>query len=151
MRILGIDPGLAIVGLGVIDTDEKGGMQAVEWLTIKTNAGLPLSERIVEIAKDLKEYIDVMKPDLAVVEKLFFATNAKTGIDVAHARGVIVLTLAQCGVEAPAASVNTGRGRPAGVAASAPLNPGEPGTRNSGFLLMAFSGNPPGREQLASK
>ncbi len=92
MKILGIDPGLATTGVGLIETDESGPISA-DWFTIETPANTPLSDRLVELENDLREYITQVKPDLAVVEKLFFATNEKTAIDVAHARGVILLAL----------------------------------------------------------
>lgn len=95
MRILGIDPGLAIVGLGVIDSDNPSHLAPVDWLTVTTPAGLPLSDRLCEIRADLGGFLDDMKPDLVVIEQLFFATNVTTAIDVAHARGVIVLTVAE--------------------------------------------------------
>jgi len=95
MRILGIDPGLARVGLGVIDTSSPYDLQVVEWLTLETAAGLPLGDRLKEIRTDLDAYLREMKPDLAVVERLFFKTNVTTAIDVAHARGCILLCLAE--------------------------------------------------------
>lgn len=98
MKILGIDPGLATIGIGIIESTGTNDLRCVEWLTIETPAGLPLPDRLTEIAKDLKELIDETKPDLAVIEKLFFATNARTAIDVAQARGVIVCTVAQAGI-----------------------------------------------------
>lgn len=98
MRILGIDPGLATVGIGIIEATSPSDMRCIEWLTITTPAGLPLSDRLVEIAKDLGELLADVKPDRAVIEKLFFATNEKTAIDVAQARGVIMCTVAQAGI-----------------------------------------------------
>lgn len=98
MRILGIDPGLATVGLGLVDTADRRTCTAADWLVISTPAGLPLAQRLEEISSDLAQYIREHKPDLAVIEKLFFATNQKTAIDVAQARGAIMLTVQQCGV-----------------------------------------------------
>lgn len=92
MKILGIDPGLATTGVGLIETDKSGPISA-DWFTIETPANTPLSDRLVELENDLSEYIALVKPDLAVVEKLFFATNEKTALDVAHARGVMLLAL----------------------------------------------------------
>lgn len=99
MRILGIDPGLATIGIGVIEAVSPSDLRCVEWLTITTPAGLPLPDRLTEIAKDLKELLEDVKPDLVVIEKLFFATNEKTAIDVAQARGVIVCTVAEAGLQ----------------------------------------------------
>lgn len=98
MRVLGIDPGLAIVGLGLIDASSNTDMQAVEWLTIETKAGLALPDRLREIHEDLSAYLKEAKPELVVIEKLFFATNERTAIDVAQARGVIVVSCCEQGV-----------------------------------------------------
>lgn len=98
MKILGIDPGLATIGIGIIEATSPSDLACIEWLTITTPAGLPLPERLLEIAKDLGELLKDIQPDLAVIEKLFFATNEKTAIDVAQARGVIVCTVAEAGI-----------------------------------------------------
>jgi crossover junction endodeoxyribonuclease RuvC len=98
MRILGIDPGFATIGLGLIEATSPYDMKPLEWLTIQTKAGLPLADRLKEIADDLTSFLKDCKPDKAVVEKLYFATNAKTAIDVAHGRGVILLCLAQAAI-----------------------------------------------------
>ncbi len=95
MRVLGIDPGLAIVGLGLIDAPTRDTPVCVEWLTIETKAGLPLQDRLLEIERDLTAYLDQTKPDLAVVEKLFFAKNETTALDVAHARGILLSCIAR--------------------------------------------------------
>lgn len=98
MRILGIDPGLATVGVGIIESTSPSDLRCIEWMTITTPAGLPLSDRLVEIAKDVGELLADVKPDRVVIEKLFFATNERTAIDVAQARGVIVCGVAQAGI-----------------------------------------------------
>ncbi len=88
--ILGIDPGVATVGFGVI---EQAGA-ASRFLTcgaITTPAHTPLSSRLFQIHQDMLELIDTFKPDAISIEELFFNTNITTGIDVAHGRGVIVL------------------------------------------------------------
>ncbi len=98
MIVLGIDPGLATTGLGLIAADERQKLTVVEWLTIATPAGLPLADRLEEIRSDLLQYLREHKPDLAVVERLFFSTNVKTAFAVAQVRGVILLTLAEEGI-----------------------------------------------------
>lgn len=98
MRILGIDPGLATIGLGVVEAASPHDVKTVEWLTLCTPAGLPFAERLAEIARDLGEFLNTCHPQLAVVEKLFFAVNAKTAMDVAQARGVILSALATKGI-----------------------------------------------------
>jgi crossover junction endodeoxyribonuclease RuvC len=95
MRVLGIDPGLATVGLGVVDAPTRDTPRAIEWLTIETKAGTPLQERLLEIERDLTEYLEHMKPALVVIEKLFFAKNETTALDVAHARGVMLSCVAR--------------------------------------------------------
>lgn len=99
MILLGIDPGLATIGLGLLEAESPQKMRALDWLTIQTPAGLPLSARLCEIQTDLQTYLTETKPDLVVIEKLFFAVNEKTAIDVAQARGVIVQTVAAQGIE----------------------------------------------------
>ena len=97
MRILGIDPGLATVGLGLVERAGQD-VRAIEWLTITTAAGLSLPERLKELHTDLDAFLAETKPELAVMERLFFATNQKTAIDVAQARGVLVLTVSEHGI-----------------------------------------------------
>lgn len=91
MRILGIDPGVATVGFGVIDSD-RAQQQMIQYGAITTAAGLPLATRLVQIAADLEALIRQFQPDEIAVEELFFSKNITTGIAVAHARGVILYT-----------------------------------------------------------
>ena len=97
MRILGIDPGLATIGVGLVTATTAHDIHAEDWLTIRTSA-VHLADRLREIHEDLLHYIREAKPDLAVVEKLFFARNETSAIHVAHARGCILMALASCGV-----------------------------------------------------
>jgi len=90
MRILGIDPGVATVGFGVVDAG--GHMQSlVTCGVVSTSPGTSLSSRLDLIYNDIMQLISEFKPDAMAVEELFFNTNLKTGISVAHARGVILL------------------------------------------------------------
>ena len=91
MRILGIDPGVATVGFGVIDS-ERGTQKMIQYGAITTSAGLPLATRLVQIAQDLEQLITQFQPDEIAIEELFFSKNITTGIAVAHARGVILYT-----------------------------------------------------------
>ena len=91
MRILGIDPGVAIVGFGVIEAD-RGKQKMVQYGAINTEAGLPLATRLVQINRDLEQLITLFQPDEIAIEELFFSKNITTGIAVAHARGVILYT-----------------------------------------------------------
>lgn len=97
MRIIGIDPGYAIVGFGVV---EYLGMnfKVVEYGAITTPSDMDFTERIKVIYEDLEQVLTRYKPECMAIEKLFFNTNQKTGIDVAQARGVILLSAALRGI-----------------------------------------------------
>ena len=97
MRILGIDPGYAIVGYGVIET-AGGRYRPVEYGAITTAAGADFGLRLEEIYRGMEEILTRLQPQAAAVEKLYFSNNKTTGIGVAEARGVILLSLAQAGV-----------------------------------------------------
>ena len=97
MRVLGIDPGVATVGFGVVDFG-KNSQRLVEYGVITTPAGLPLSNRLLQISNDMEELIHTFKPDEIAVEELFFSKNITTGIAVAHGRGVILLAAEKLGV-----------------------------------------------------
>ena len=91
MRILGIDPGIATVGFGVIDA-QRGVQKYVSCGVITTPAHTSLSSRLDQIYADLEELYASFRPDVISVEELFFNTNITTGIAVAHGRGVILLS-----------------------------------------------------------
>ena len=97
MRILGIDPGYAIVGFGLIEAD-RGSFRMLTYGVITTEAGLPLSRRLYQIASDMEKLLNTLKPDAIAVEELFFNTNITTGIAVAHGRGVILAAAEKCGI-----------------------------------------------------
>ena len=97
MRILGIDPGYATIGFGVVEA-ERGQMHMVTYGVITTPAGIPLSRRLYQISTDMEELISQVKPDVIAVEELFFNTNITTGIAVAHGRGVILCAAEKCGI-----------------------------------------------------
>lgn len=98
MRVLGVDPGLATVGIGLIEAESVHSFCAPDWLVITTEPGLPLAERLNEIQKDLSAFLRESQPDLAVVEKIYFSSNRRTALDVAQARGVILQTLQECSI-----------------------------------------------------
>lgn len=93
--ILGIDPGLADLGYGVIRKDEKGKLVCQEYGVIKTSAKTELTLRLEDINKKLDKIIKKYKPQLMAVEQLFFCKNVKTALVVGQARGVILLTARQ--------------------------------------------------------
>ena len=97
MRILGIDPGVATVGFGVIET-QGGRQQMIQYGAITTPAGQPLAARLVQIAQDMETLINQFRPDEMSIEELFFSKNITTGIAVAHGRGVILCTAEKLGV-----------------------------------------------------
>ncbi len=91
MRILGIDPGLAIVGWAVLES-ERGSLRPIAFGAITTPAHTPIESRLSIIKKDLEDIIDRYSPAEMAIEELFFNTNITTGIAVAEARGVILCT-----------------------------------------------------------
>lgn len=94
--VLGIDPGYATVGYGAIEHD-KNKSRVITYGAITTGPGAPLAMRLQEIYNDMLTVIDQVHPDAIAVEELFFNTNVTTGIQVAHARGVLLLAAAQRG------------------------------------------------------
>lgn len=95
IRILGIDPGTAIVGWGIIDHDEaRMKNHIVAYGHIKTNKDTVRSERLMEISKNIVTLIDTYQPSEVSIEELFYFKNAKTVISVAEARGVLIYTCA---------------------------------------------------------
>ena len=97
MRILGIDPGVATIGFGLVEAD-RAQVHMVTYGAVTTPAGLPLSRRLYQIDRDMEELIGKLRPDVMAVEELFFNTNLTTGIAVAHGRGVILCAAEKCGV-----------------------------------------------------
>lgn len=92
MRIIGIDPGLAIVGFSIIDKNSEENILSASG-SIQTDKNKSDSARLLEIENDLQTILDKYKPDIASVEKLFYFKNQKTIIPVAEARGVILAVL----------------------------------------------------------
>ena len=97
MRILGIDPGIAIVGFGLIESD-RGAMRMLQYGAVTTEAGLPLATRLVQIEDDMRALIQQLRPDEIAIEEMFFSKNITTGIAVAHGRGVVLCTAERLGV-----------------------------------------------------
>lgn len=100
-RILGIDPGTATTGFGLLETDgpgTAGAVRLVEFGVIRTTPTTPMPVRLREIHEALTGLIRDLEPDVAVVEELYFSANVSTAITVGQARGVILLTAAQAGI-----------------------------------------------------
>lgn len=93
MKIIGIDPGTAIIGYGIINSGKK--LELIDYGCIKTSINLSTAERLEKLHKELKALIKKHKPDIAAVEDIFFFKNLKTAIKVSQARGVILLTIAE--------------------------------------------------------
>ncbi len=97
MRILGIDPGYGITGFGLIEAD-RSRFQLLRCGAITTPAGMDFSARLEIIYEDMKQLLQVAKPDAVAIEELFFGQNVTTGIGVAQSRGVILLAIRQAGL-----------------------------------------------------
>lgn len=97
MIILGIDPGVATIGFGLVRA-ERNRNQLLRYGVITTPPGIPLSNRLLQISNDIEELIHAFHPDEMAVEELFFTKNITTGIAVAHGRGVILLAAEKLGV-----------------------------------------------------
>ncbi len=96
MRVLGIDPGYATVGYGILDWDGRH-FSLVGYGAVTTAPGIDISLRLCEIHNDITELIERFKPDEIAIEELFFNTNVKTAIQVGQARGVILQCCASMG------------------------------------------------------
>ena len=99
MIILGIDPGYAIVGFGVLEY-KNNHFSVIDYGAITTDAGMPFNRRLEHIYDELTVLLEKYRPDAMSIEKLFYNSNAKTVIDVSQARGVIMLAAQKCGVPA---------------------------------------------------
>ncbi|NLW62699.1 MAG: crossover junction endodeoxyribonuclease RuvC [Syntrophomonadaceae bacterium] len=98
MLVLGIDPGTALIGFGLV---AKAGarLTAVEHGVIRTPAGLGTALRLVQVHEQVKELLERYQPDAVAVEEIFFHRNAKTFSAVSQARGALILTVAQYGIQ----------------------------------------------------
>jgi len=95
MITLGIDPGTAITGYGVVNEEPDGSLKVLDFGVIRTSAELPQAERLVYLYQRLKELILLHHPEMGAVEKLFFERNVRTALHVGQARGVALLAMAQ--------------------------------------------------------
>jgi crossover junction endodeoxyribonuclease RuvC len=97
-RVLGLDPGTAITGYGIVCSEGQSLTPVIHGV-ITTAAGLALPVRLQQLYAELRELIRTHQPSVAAVEELYFARNARTALAVGHARGVILLALAEAGLE----------------------------------------------------
>lgn len=98
MLAIGIDPGTAITGYGLVREKESGDLEAVDWGVILTPAKTAAAERLALIYDGLNEILDRHKPQSAGVEELFFQRNVSTALSVGQARGVVLLALQRAGL-----------------------------------------------------
>ena len=97
MLVLGVDPGLATTGYGLVRQVESG-LQAVAYGVVTTSAKRPLTERLQQLYRELSALIQLYYPDESAIEELFFSRNVRTAMSVGQARGVILLALADAGL-----------------------------------------------------
>ena len=98
MRIIGIDPGYAIVGFGIIEYS-RSKFTTIDYGAITTPAGMEFNARLLEIYNDLCYVLDKYRPEFLAIERLYFTTNQKTAIDVAQARGIVLLAAKQRNIQ----------------------------------------------------
>jgi crossover junction endodeoxyribonuclease RuvC len=104
MVVIGIDPGTATTGYGLVAESETGDIQAVGYGVITTPAGMAMPDRLLKLSRELNQILLLHHPASGAVEKLFFQRNVTTAISVSQARGVVLLALAQAGI--PVAEYN---------------------------------------------
>lgn len=100
MLVIGIDPGIATTGYGLVQEAQDGSLRLVTYGVIETPSGMPLPERLLLLHSQLSEILLLHHPFSGAVEKLFFQRNVRTAMTVGQARGVALLALAQAGLPA---------------------------------------------------
>jgi crossover junction endodeoxyribonuclease RuvC len=98
MLVIGIDPGTARTGFGLVETSTSGALKLIHYGVITTPAKQPMTERLLELHHRLQELVTAYKPEMGAVEQLFFQKNVTTALSVGQARGVVLLTLASSGL-----------------------------------------------------
>jgi crossover junction endodeoxyribonuclease RuvC len=99
MITLGIDPGIALTGYGIIEEKHDGSLHVINYGVIRTSADLSQADRLVHLYQRIKSIILLHQPDMGAVEKLFFERNVRTALNVGQARGVALLTMAESGLQ----------------------------------------------------
>ncbi len=97
MIILGIDPGFAITGYGIVKY-EGNKFSVIDYGAVTTPAGMEMPKRLLSLSEGLEKVIEKFRPDFISVEELFFNKNIKTALNVGHGRGVVLLTAAKSGI-----------------------------------------------------
>jgi len=98
MRVIGVDPGSIKSGYGIVE-QQGTDLHVVEYGVIRTDAHASLAQRLLKTCERLQHIIAQFQPDTLAIEDIFFATNVKTALKLGHARGVILLTAAQAGLD----------------------------------------------------
>lgn len=98
MIVIGLDPGIAKTGYGIVKEDEDGDVTLLDYGVIETTSEQNISERLLDLFEKLNKIISLHSPDMSAVEKLFFQKNVRTAIVVGQARGVILLSLAKSNI-----------------------------------------------------
>lgn len=97
MIVLGVDPGIAITGYGLVEED-NGSLKTIDYGVVTTPPNMKMSDRLIKIYDSVSHIISLYKPDAVAVEELFFNKNVKTALIVGHARGVAILAAAKKGI-----------------------------------------------------
>ena len=124
MRVLGVDPGLTRCGIGIVDGDVGAPIALVGVGVILTSADLPLERRLMQLEKELLVWVDLHRPDVIAVERVFSQLNVRTVMGTGQAAGIALLTAAKCGIpvfmhtpsEVKASVTGTGRANKGQVA-----------------------------------
>ena len=95
MLVIGIDPGTAITGYGLVSEAPDGSLSVVDFGVIRTPASWEMPQRLLHLYRELKQIVLLHRPDSGAVEKLFFQKNVRTAISVGQGRGVAILSLAE--------------------------------------------------------
>ena len=98
MLVIGIDPGTAITGYGLVREQLDGSLEMVAYGALLTPAKMPMPERLVKLHRELAQIVLLHRPESGAVEKLFFSRNVRTAISVGQGRGVALLSLAEAGL-----------------------------------------------------
>jgi len=98
MLVIGIDPGTAITGYGLVRENDDGSLTVVDYGVVATPSDLAMPQRLLQLHHKLSEILHLHRPDSGAVEKLFFQRNVRTAISVGQGRGVALLAIAQAGL-----------------------------------------------------
>jgi crossover junction endodeoxyribonuclease RuvC len=98
MLVIGIDPGTATTGYGLVREESDGSLAVVDYGVVLTTPDLPMPERLLLMHRQLRDILLLHRPQSGAVEKLFFARNSRTALSVGQGRGVVLLALAEAGL-----------------------------------------------------